>query len=236
MLIVKTLTLTLVVFCLTLIKADNDEKIVGGQDATQGQFPYQVSWCIDPAITALEYCATICGGSIYNELTIITAAHCCEGVDSGDIGITWGDLRIVAGELDDMAVSGLEQSRKIIGHKTHPNYSPETTGSLKNDVCLLTLDAPLVLNDQVKSISLDTSNPTEGAKCQVSGWGTLTEGGDQPHKLQWVEQSINSDTIVLMPMLILVHSMMQQPCFVLQLQEKIHAKETVVVHLFAMVN
>ena len=38
---VKILCLTLAVFCAS-IKAQNDEKIVGGQDATQGQFPYQV--------------------------------------------------------------------------------------------------------------------------------------------------------------------------------------------------
>ena len=38
---IKILFLTLAVFCPS-IKADDEEKIVGGQPATQGQFPYQV--------------------------------------------------------------------------------------------------------------------------------------------------------------------------------------------------
>ena len=46
------------------------EEIVGGQDATLGQFPWQVLWTNKGNV--------YCGGSIYNESTIITAAHCCK--------------------------------------------------------------------------------------------------------------------------------------------------------------
>ena len=53
-----------------------DDKIVNGQDATQGQFPYQVSWCFDNDV----YCFNFCGGSIFTETTIITAAHCCDAI------------------------------------------------------------------------------------------------------------------------------------------------------------
>ena len=48
----------------------SDDKIVGGQDAVLGQFPWQVLW--------LNLGNVYCGGSIYNETTIITAAHCCK--------------------------------------------------------------------------------------------------------------------------------------------------------------
>ena len=47
----------------------SDDKIVGGQDAILGQFPWQVVF--------LHYGSVMCGGTIYNERTIITAAHCC---------------------------------------------------------------------------------------------------------------------------------------------------------------
>ena len=78
--------------------------------ATQGQFPYQVSWCVGD----LLFCQIFCGGSIYDEITIITAAHCCHGVNHKMAihGITWNDVKIVAGELNILQISGFEQIRK----------------------------------------------------------------------------------------------------------------------------
>lgn len=43
-------------------------KIAGGQAATEGQFPYQVSLRL--------FNFHICGGSIIDTRTILTAAHC----------------------------------------------------------------------------------------------------------------------------------------------------------------
>ena len=85
-------------------------RIVGGQSAFQGQFPYQVSWCVGD----LLFCQIFCGGSIYDETTIITAAHCCHGVNHKMAihGITWNDVKIVAGELNILQISGFEQIRK----------------------------------------------------------------------------------------------------------------------------
>ena len=48
-----------------------DAKIIGGSLAEEKQFPYQVSlqWGSDH----------ICGGTVYDERNVITAAHCCDG-------------------------------------------------------------------------------------------------------------------------------------------------------------
>ena len=50
-------------------------RIVGGEDAVLGQFPHQVLWAYR------HNSIVFCGGSIYNEVTIITAAHCCKVFD-----------------------------------------------------------------------------------------------------------------------------------------------------------
>lgn len=49
---------------------DEPERIVGGDIATIGQFPYQVS--------LQSYNEHICGGSIISSTHILTAAHCVD--------------------------------------------------------------------------------------------------------------------------------------------------------------
>jgi len=56
-------------------------KIIGGEPAREYQFPYQVSIQYD-----FQH---ICGGTIYDKKTIVTAAHCCDG-DEGNYRIQAG--------------------------------------------------------------------------------------------------------------------------------------------------
>ena len=164
-----------IIFLVSLVSARQiHNKIVNGKNATQGQFPYQVSWCSDKLADDI-YCFNFCGGSIFTEKTIITAAHCCDAVGP-DNGFDWEDTKIVAGELHLLEESGFEQVRKIKSHIKHPDYNPST---LKNDICLLTLDSPLELNENVKRIYLDVKDPVVNATCQVSGWGDQNVSGIQ---------------------------------------------------------
>ena len=113
-----------------------DTKIMGGQDAKQGQFPYQVSWCIEDS--PYPCCKHYCGGSIYDENTIITAAHCCDMFNFYPLNNT----KIVAGELDLVTSSGFEQVRRIKDFLMHPDFD---YWNINNDICLLTLESPLEL-------------------------------------------------------------------------------------------
>ena len=132
-----------------------------------------MSWCYDAVdpVNGNQFCFNFCGGSIYNETTIITAAHCCVGFDDPDSLVGWNDLKIVAGELDLLSTSNFEQVRKIKSHIVHPDYDAT---SKKNDICLLTLETALQFNDNVKKVPIDTVGPSNGQLCTVSGWGTLT--------------------------------------------------------------
>ena len=55
------------VFC-CFFSAGRDSRIIGGSDAAEGQFPYQVSLKL--------YGRHICGGSVIAANWVITAAHC----------------------------------------------------------------------------------------------------------------------------------------------------------------
>ena len=89
------------------------DKIVGGTDASHGEFPYQVKW-------------GGCGASILNENHVLTAAHCCEGVSSS--------YDIVGGEHIRNKDDGSEQRMEIRRRITHPDYDDN---NVDNDVCVL---------------------------------------------------------------------------------------------------
>lgn len=63
-------------------------KIVGGQVAPQGAYPWQVSlvvsWIANPAQ------GHFCGGSIIDSAWILTAAHCVVGNEPSDINVLAG--------------------------------------------------------------------------------------------------------------------------------------------------
>ena len=148
----------------TLISARQvGERVVNGQNATQGQFPHQVSWL--DANNKHQ-----CGGSIFSETTSITAAHCCEKLAKWPYLLS---TKIVAGELDLSVTSGLEQVRRVISSIIHPDYNSATLPRFQHDICLLKLESPLELNENVRRIYLDEEDPTVGTQCHVSGWGTL---------------------------------------------------------------
>ena len=140
-------------------------RIVGGEDAVLGQFPHQVLW----ARTVNG--DVICGGSIYNAVTIITAAHCCKLFDEGIVQLN--ETIIMAGRIDiDDVVNGQEIS--ITSYLIHPYYGADpTVDQLTHDICLLTLENDLDFNDNVKAIALNTETVEAGTKCIVSGWGAL---------------------------------------------------------------
>ena len=162
----------------SLVSAKQMNRIINGKNATQGQFPYQVSWqkCKHIIADFSSKCFNFCGGSIFNENTIITAAHCCDSIGKPNKNNNiyyWSDTKIIAGDSNLADESGLEQVRKIKSHTIHPHY---TRIPIQNDMCLLTLESPLKFDKYVGHISLDNQKPKVGNKCQVSGWGYQVVG------------------------------------------------------------
>ncbi|KAG7167194.1 Trypsin-1-like 10, partial [Homarus americanus] len=156
--------------------------IVSGNKTTPGELPYQLSF----QDTSYGYSFHFCGASIYNENYAISAGHCVHGEDLNNPEY----LQVVAGKQILDKVEGTEQTvilSKIILHENFVGFP------IKNDISLLKLSRPLLMNDYVKPIALPEAGHTAAGNCIVSGWGATTEGGTPIKTLMKVTVPILSD-------------------------------------------
>eukprot|EP00092_Neocalanus_flemingeri_P022811 GFUD01024735.1.p2 GENE.GFUD01024735.1~~GFUD01024735.1.p2 ORF type:complete len:279 (+),score=84.57 GFUD01024735.1:77-913(+) len=157
-------------------------RIVGGEEAVDGEFPWQVSLRSIGALGATHFC----GGSIIDKDWILTAAHCC--ANQTPLG-----MHVVAGGIKLNSFEGEEEPRNVEHIIGHPNYAAST---ITNDACLLKLKESLEWTEFVQPIALPAAGQmTEaGTECIVTGWGTLSEGGfGLPNVLHKVTVPVVSD-------------------------------------------
>lgn len=131
-------------------KPDNssDNRIVGGEIAQPGQFPYQIS------MRANNNNSHYCGGSILNHNWILTAAHCVKN-----------DMRIVVGTIyKNSGGISYDINRKL----TRQGY----------DIALLRTRNPIVFNQFVQPINLIKYMPKSGTKMYLTGWGDTQKNNE----------------------------------------------------------
>lgn len=147
---------------------DNDlfnGKVVGGANATLGQFPY--------AVSLRNAKGHFCGGSILNQQWILTAAHCVENSQ------TRGRYIIAGSHLLSSGGERYEMSTVIIHEKY--NYS-----NSENDIALIELVLPIQFNEKIQPIVYETEEVGADAQAVLCGWGDLKYGGSRPDILQFV--------------------------------------------------
>ncbi|EFN87985.1 Chymotrypsin-1 [Harpegnathos saltator] len=145
-------------------------QIVGGHDAPNGKFPYQVSLRLDNK--------HFCGGSIINNRTILTAAHCVAGKTSP----------IILSRITVHAGTNFLKRPGIVYRPKNITYHKEFNRSrLANDIAVITLSSVIKYTKLIQPVPLATSDIAPGRRCILSGWGRISMGGDVPNKLQEIE-------------------------------------------------
>merc|ERR1712168_163926 len=155
------------------------DKIVGGEEAEPHEFPWQVS------LRRKSDNFHFCGGSVLNENTVISAAHCTVIWESAD------EVVVVAGEHDKTVDEGTEQTVDVSKLTVHENY--QQGHAFENDIALWSLAAPLEMNEFVAAVPLPTQGQDSQGSCTVTGWGTLSSSGSTPNVLMKVDVPVVSD-------------------------------------------
>ncbi|XP_050672354.1 trypsin alpha-3-like [Leptidea sinapis] len=163
--------------CKTRHRSKYDGKIVGGYDTTIQSIPYQVYLLLQKGDLFYQ-----CGGSILNDMNILTAAHCLTGMER---------VYVRAGSTYSDQGGSFVTSRRF---SQHPLYNNKTSDF---DVGVIRLSKKLALDGRtMKAIRLVRSGmrlPT-GSNVTVSGWGATSENGDTSETLMAVKIPIVSNS------------------------------------------
>jgi Trypsin len=160
-------------------------RIIGGQEATPNQFPYQVGLRL---FIQNSNNVGLCGGSLVSANRIVSAAHCVD---------------IVSGLEAVMGAHFLNRFESTQARRTvplpdlvwHENYNPRT---LTNDVAIITLLTPVTLNNFIQVVRLpegaDLNNDFAGSSAVASGWGRFSEAQASSEFLRFVNVNVISNT------------------------------------------
>ncbi|KAM3916905.1 transmembrane protease serine 9-like [Leptodactylus fuscus] len=158
------------------------ERIVGGLDATVGEWPWQVS------VQSNGFAE--CGGSLINDFWVLTAAHCFET----PVNISAYTIYLGAYNLSD-----LQDPRIVVRQVKQVLINPYFTNEgSSGDIALVELEKPVTFTNLVYPISLPSKsvNLPEGTRCWATGWGAIKDRVPltDPKILQEIQVSLISNT------------------------------------------
>ncbi|ROK56432.1 Serine protease 27 [Anabarilius grahami] len=162
-------------------RAPLSNRIVGGENATAGSWPWQVS--IHVFGTSHN-----CGGTLITKDWVLSAAHCFQNFLLSDVVMYFGRLNQSGSNPNEIS----RTARQIINH---PNYNSST---FDNDIALVQLSSPVNFTDYIKPVCLAAAGSVfdGGMESWATGWGRLQpDDTELPDRLQEVMIPIvnNSD-------------------------------------------
>lgn len=154
----KVISLILFVLCVSSIADARGltPLIIGGKDAKDGQFPYQVS--LRTRIIGNQH---FCGASIISTRYLLTAAHCAEGITSKPFFVV-----AVIGSVNRNSGVTIKLNKITRHEKWNRNL-------LLNDIALIRTASEIIFSETIQPIALPTKDlPDEGnTAVLLSGWG-----------------------------------------------------------------
>jgi len=151
--------------------------IVNGFEAVPHEFPFMAA--------LMNRRRQFCGGSLIDDNHILTAAHCVAHLSKSDVQ----HLRVRLGDHNIKSKAEANHVEKRVKRVIrHIGFSSST---LHNDVAILTLEDDVQYSSTIQPICLAAgTNKFVNNRVTVAGWGTLSEGGNQPSNLMKVDVQV----------------------------------------------
>merc|ERR1712142_20373 len=139
-------------------------RIVGGTEASPGEFPHQIA-----PLSGGVGGSLMCGGSLVAPDMVATAGHCCDGQSASRLGVRVGNHHL----HEDYDSWTIENDICLLELEGQADFSSSVIGSI--------------------SLPSSMEEYPAGTQCTVSGWGTTSEGGSLGKTLMKVTVPVVSD-------------------------------------------
>ncbi|ADD45129.1 serine protease [Stackebrandtia nassauensis] len=136
-----------------------EEKVVGGEPAEEGEFPFMMRLTIGGQ--------DACGASLIRPDVALTAAHCTDG--SEGFTVKYGTNKLDDPEIKEIKVTEVTQN---------PDFGKPI--EMAGDWSVLKLEAPA---EGVEPVKLAEDDSVDLEEQTIMGWGATSEGGEQSNEL-----------------------------------------------------
>jgi len=160
----------LFLICVVLPVVFSDrEKVIGGSDAGNGAWPWQVSH--------RNLGSHSCGACLIGANWAVSAAHCVGGVVGAYVLVFGTNQRSCPG-------SACEQ-RNVDMVARHPDFQNIGLRGFPNDVSVIHWVNPVSqVAGRIQYATMATTTDQVGQLSYISGWGRMVDGGPLPENLQ----------------------------------------------------